>query len=334
MPAFSRGIFLLRLQVNCSKATTKQLHHIFFIPNSAHPSSHQQFSTSTLLRAVKRAQSKTPQHVLPSKSTSKPTPSTSTTTSKPKPSVLTYQSFAANLAQKANPTLLYQAPSHTLFMISSYSAATFFFSYAGISFYSNYLHPPPGLATWVPIAFAGICFMMGAFGGWMMLGPAGIIKSITAIPQRALTSTPQPELKIEVELRKMLPIPFFPSRKLLVKPEDIVFDHRLSATASSGTASTPASAAELRSRRLQAEEEQRRRQEYERTHILTAPFRHASMAFYSVFRSLRQTWTREGFAKVRVQGRTYKLDVVDGWALDEGRALDRLVQVRPRAPVL
>ncbi|RFU31772.1 hypothetical protein B7463_g4542, partial [Scytalidium lignicola] len=348
MPAFSRGAFLLRLQVNCSRGAQNQLHHFSFISNAGRHSSRYQFSTSTFLRAVKKAQSKV-QHVLPPKP--KPSSSSIPSLSKTKPTAPpVYQTFAATLAQKPNPTLLYQAPSHTLFIFSSYTAAAFFFSYAGISFYSNYLFPPPDLSTWVPIAFAGICFMMGAFGGWILLGPAGIVKSITAIPQRALTSaattsaaaggkkvatsiaavSSQPELKLEVELRKMFPIPFFPARKILAKPEEVVFHHRLAAPAVN---EKKLGAAELRAMRIQAEEEKRKKLEYERSHILSAPFRHASVAFYGLFRALRQTWTREGFAKIQVKGRGYKLDVSDGWALDEGRALDRLVSIKPRPGV-
>ena len=54
-----------------------------------------------------------------------------------------------------------------------------------------------------------------------MLGPARLIKSITAIPSsgQALTKAGAgkngPRLAIEIELRKMLPIPFFPARKVI-----------------------------------------------------------------------------------------------------------------------
>lgn len=42
----------------------------------------------------------------------------------------TYNSYQELLAKKSHPTLLYQAPSHTLFLISSYSASFFCFGYA------------------------------------------------------------------------------------------------------------------------------------------------------------------------------------------------------------
>ncbi len=34
--------------------------------------------------------------------------------------------------------------------------------------------------------------------------------------------------------------------------------------------------------------------------------------------------------KVEVKGSSYKLDVTGGWALDGGRALDRLARIKPK----
>jgi len=243
----------------------------------------------------------------------------------------TYQTFAASLAQKSQPTLLYQAPSHTGFTLASYGAALFFFSYAGISFYHNTLFPPPDLAAWVPVAFGGVCFMMACFGGWLILGPARLIKTIIAIPQKAAQATganlakvaAQPELKLEVELRKMFPLPFFPARKLYVKPEEIVLPATLMPFVER------LSPAQMMAMRTQEEEERKKAIEYERSHIMTAPFRHASRAFYHAFVAMRRTWSREGFLKIIINGQAYKLDLVGGWALDRGRALDRLVTIKP-----
>jgi len=78
------------------------------------------------------------------------------------------------------------------------------------------------------------------------------------------------------------------------------------------------------------EEERRARVlAYDREHIMTAPFRHASRAFYELFKAVGRTWTREGFVKLGVKGRKYKFDVTSGWALDGGRALDRLATLTP-----
>lgn len=64
------------------------------------------------------------------------------------------------------------------------------------------------------------------------------------------------------------------------------------------------------------------------SHIMTRPFRHMSRAFYKMFKAISRTWSREGFLKLGVDGQIYKLDVSGGWALDEGKALDKLVKVK------
>jgi hypothetical protein len=175
---------------------------------------------------------------------------------------------------------------------------------------------------------------MAVAGGYFLLGPAWIVKSITAMPPAALKAagavranvakSSAPELKIEIELRKMLPLPFFPARKLYVRPEEIELRHALTAT------DKRASAAELRAIRLQEEADRQKELEYERTHIMSRGVRHMSRAFFDLFVSIRRTWTREGFAKIYIKGYTYKLDVSGGWALDGGRALDRLVTIKPK----
>jgi hypothetical protein len=325
MSAFSRGC-LLRHQCHFTPA---RIIHLF------NPlKSYQQprfLSSSTILRALKKSKPtpSLPRAFLENKTSFTPTKTTAS-------SLLTnYQSYAATLAQKSHPTLLYQAPSHAAFILSSYSAAFFCFSYAGFSFYTNYLDAPADLAAWVPIAFGGICFMMAAFGGWLLLGPARLIRTITAVPKSAITRTTngagvvkgavgQPELMIEVELRKMFPLPFFPARKVIVKPEEIILPVKL-APSKRGM-----SVEELRYIREQEELAAKQLLEYERSHILTSPFRHMSRAFFNMFKAIARTWSREGFLKLGVKGQTYKLDITGGWVLDRGKALDRLATIKPK----
>ena len=83
----------------------------------------------------------------------------------------------------------------------------------------------------------------------------------------------------------------------------------------------------------QAEEREKKAlQEYEDTHIMTRPFRHMGRGAKQFYLATARTWFRDGFLKVQVKKGKYKLDVSGGWALDGGRALDRLVVVRPRTP--
>lgn len=176
--------------------------------------------------------------------------------------------------------------------------------------------------------------MMAMGGGFFMLGPAWIVKSITAMPPSALKAAgvaapnlakgAAPELKIEIELRKMFPLPFFPARKIYVKPEEIQLHHRLA------TPEAKLTAAEMRVFRLREEAERKKELEYEQTHLISKGPRLMSRALFDLFMGARRTWTREGFTKIYIKGYRYKLDVSGGWALDGGRALDRLVTVKPK----
>ena len=75
------------------------------------------------------------------------------------------------MALKPSPTLLYRAPPHTAFFIGSYVFGFFCMSYAGWNFYMHYLYPPEGLATWVPVAFGGVCIFMVCVGTYLILAP-------------------------------------------------------------------------------------------------------------------------------------------------------------------
>jgi hypothetical protein len=308
MSAFSRGFFLRpRYLLSTPKSFTFQgvTTSISPLPRS--------FTTSQLLRyAVQKARP------LPQKSSN----GTLKKISPPNP---TYQSFADSIASKSHATLLYAAPPHTMYIISSYTAAFFCFTYAGYNFNAHYMHPPPNLSAWIPVAFGVVCFGVACFGGYLVLGPARLIKSITAIPSSAQTvakgAGKNGSLAIEIELRKMLPIPFFPARRVTAKPEDLTLNRRIYVPPVDPRQSAVERLEERR--RLEREQEEERRKS-----IWMRPFRDANRSFHKLFRAMRLVWTRDSFLELAVKGQKYKLDVGGGWAVDEGRALDRLVRLK------
>jgi hypothetical protein len=310
MSAFSRGFFL---RPRYLLSTSKSIHLQFL--TTSRPTLPRPFTTSQLLRyAIQKSRP------LPQKAPNG-------TLKKPLPQNPTYQSFADSLATKPYSTLLYAAPPHTLYIISSYTAAFFCFAYAGYNFNAHYMHPLPNLSTWVPAAFGVVCFGMACFGGYLVLGPARLIKTITAIPSsgQALTKVGAgkngPGLAIEIELRKMLPIPFFPARKVVARPEDLTLNRRIYVPPVDPRQSAVERLEERR--RLEREQEEERRKS-----IWWRPFRDANRAFHKLFRAMRLVWTRDSFLELAVKGSKYKLDVGGGWGLDEGRALDRLVRLK------
>lgn len=116
----------------------------------------------------------------------------------------------------------------------------------------------------------------------------------------------------------MLPFRLLRPRTLEVPPTDITLSSRIYIDLSQTHAMH---AAEMR-------EYQEKMRDIERTHLMTSPFRKMSYLTWRMFGSLRRVWTREGFVYLQVKGRngTWKIDRDGGWALDDGRGLDRLVK--------
>lgn len=323
MSAFSRGC----LRRQCTFNSPRILN--YFQPiNTPYP---RFFNTTSLLRAARKSPAVRSKAPVPQKLSLTPTKSS------PSKSPV-YTTFADTLATKPHPTPLYEAPSHTLFIICAYAGAATCFGYSIYNTYTVVLNPTPGLKQWVPIAFVGVAFFMSAAGTWLILSTSKIIRTITAIPKntkqitRAINkNTPkasgkstESELQLEIVLRKMLPIPFFPARVIYATPSEILLPTRISPP-------PPASfsAAELRQMRIEDEARIKQEVEYERSHIMTSPFRQMSRIFHSVFKAIGKTWTGEGFMIMQVKGSRYRLDVSGGWAMDGGKALDRLVTINP-----
>ncbi|OAA58560.1 hypothetical protein SPI_06633 [Niveomyces insectorum RCEF 264] len=274
------------------------------------------------------------------------------------------RSFADQLGRRAAPTRLYEAPSHFWFRASGIAAGAFCIGYTVVNYWSIYLRPPPDLAWWVPHAFGLICVVMAALGGYFVLGGARIIRVIRAVPAAQMASLAgakpaakaavaaaapsPPPLFLEIEIGRVFP--FLSPRKLYVPPSAVALPFRLTefglngetaavaapgtgaaaaASAATATAATavPATGYERVLARRADEERREKAREYEMTHLMTAPFRHAWMGAGVAWRGIRRAFSREGFARVEVDGRYYKLDVTGGWALENGRALDRLVTV-------
>lgn len=294
------------------------------------------FTTTSLLCAKK------PRPIAREKTVPPLLPKTPASILPPTTSPNAYAGYANILAQKSHPTPLYRAPSHVLFMTSSYLGAFTCYGWAAWNGNTMVFNPPPGLAEWIPYAFGLVALMMSAAGTWLIYGTARCIRTITAIPRKAnqishasirrpgiqnqamvpAVEGAAPELEIEVVLNKMFPLPFFPARVIYAKPSEIILPSQLSPP--------NMSPADLRQMRLEEQAMLEQEREYNRNHILTLPFRQLSRGLYEAFRAMRKAWTRDGLTTVTIKGQSYKLDVSGGWALDDGKALDRLAKIKPQ----
>ncbi|KAK3943035.1 hypothetical protein QBC46DRAFT_378768 [Diplogelasinospora grovesii] len=251
--------------------------------------------------------------------------------------------FAEQLAFRGQPTLLYEAPSHFWYTFSSFAAGTFCVVYTVYQYWTVYLYPPEGLHWLVPQAFGLICMFMAGMGAYFVLGTTRIVRTLRAVPASTLTSkaakagaatTP---IMIEVATRRL--IPFLPYKKALLHPEEVQLPFRMQGVLSNGQPGGAAGAgkrlsakAEIEAKKAEREAKEKARQ-YQLDHIMTAPFRDAKRSFSLAWQGIRRSFYRDGFAKIKLgkKGQEFKLDVSGGWALDDGRAMDRLLAVRPNA---
>jgi hypothetical protein len=373
MSAFSRGCILnarlLSRSAQCSQS--------FFIAQSVTPRT---FSTSQFLNAVKKkvkkppapspppqaapptavpwkaiAKQGAPSKAVPPKSTpskavhpeavpSKPSPQISKPVvpiTTPKPPTIDYVSnpYAKSLAELSKPTLLYEAPSHTLLRTVSYIGTFFFLSYGTYCLYI-YSQPLTGTPFWVGLTFGTGAIILFTMGGWLSTCPAGIIKTLRAIPKRIVIEKkmlgPQatqklPDLVLEVEVRKTLPLPFMPNRIFYIDPKDMRVPEPLCPNL------TPAQAADLKTVEKMLEEQGRKEAEYAANHKIGNMISNFGNWNFRIFEAIKRGWTREGFMVIRFVGlkggrevsSAFKLDVIGGgYAKDSGKAIDRLCDVK------
>ncbi|KAK1756178.1 hypothetical protein QBC47DRAFT_379315 [Echria macrotheca] len=272
----------------------------------------------------------------PSASPSTPVKNNATTPRKPFPVA---PSYAAQLAAKGRVTL-YESPSHFWFRFSSIAASTFCISYTVYHYWSIYLHPLPNQVWWAPHAFGVICLFMTGMGGYFLMGTARIIRSLDAVsvskmPASLAKTAATRNSPIYLEIQTQRIVPFMPRKRVSIWPDQLRLPFRMAdavAARETGLAGAkPLSPREQLAAMKAAEEARKREREYNLQHIWTAPFRDGKKAFGIMWRGTARAFSREGFAKVEVDGVNYKLDTTGGWALDHGRALDRVVGAKAGA---
>ncbi|KAK5664114.1 hypothetical protein OQA88_329 [Cercophora sp. LCS_1] len=250
------------------------------------------------------------------------------TPSKPLPS------YAEQLARK-NRTLLYEAPSHFWYRFSSLGAGLFCMSYTTYQYWAMYISPPPDLTWWVPHAMGFGAFIMAGMGCWFALGVTRIVRSIEAVatpstlPRTLKPIVPQSPIYVEIQTQRM--IPFTPRKKMQLWPEQIGLSWRMSDAVGAGVGvmgQRPLTQKEKVENARREREEKEKRREYDRTHLMTVPFRDGKRAVSTMWGGLRRAFHREGFMDIKLDGQKYKIDVLGGWALENGRAIDRVLAVK------
>lgn len=246
-------------------------------------------------------------------------------------------SVAQRLAQRGGRTVLYEAPSHFWLRASGLSASLFCMGYVGVHYSTIMAHPPEGLAWWVPHAFVPILLAMGYFSGHFALSTINIVSSITAVPrsslprsyltggvakksvreERSLVALNASPVALEVAVTPLVPL--LPPRKIVVAPEEVLLPFKMQSTPVGRAAAGAVGAGALEAPRRDGDVMSR----------IAAPFEALGRAVRGPFSGIVRGLTREGFAKIQIKGEKYKIDVLGGKLLDEGKILDHLVAYRP-----
>jgi hypothetical protein len=176
---------------------------------------------------------------------------------------------------------------------------------------------------------------------WFLRG-RGIVNSVRVLPSSAKdgkygTSTgtaallqqqqqgAAPQLDIEVTVKSLFP--FVRPRQIVAPLSEVSVPTRV---VDPNTCQTNLERLErMRQEKLEAEERRR----YDMAHIWTVPFRHAGRWIKAFWPGTVKFVTGGGFGTLVIKGENLKLDVVDGWHLDEGRALEKLVGAPEEAPM-
>jgi len=247
------------------------------------------------------------------------------------------QSFAEILASKAEPTILYEAPSPFWYRFGTYTTATLWISFGLINYYTILVLPNPELPGWAAKLFSVVCIVLVGFGGILSRNSGAIITSVRAIsaPQaialggRAVQQRAQATgAPLFLEVTSTSALPLMPPRKIFIPPADLVLPWPLHLFGRVDALDGKQVAARQRA----AADEARRRAAYDKEHLLTAPFRHMRQALARLWDGVARSLFQSGFAKVRIYGSRYRMDILGAWALDKGRALDRLATVKDRNP--
>ncbi|KAK5018780.1 hypothetical protein LTR39_000786 [Cryomyces antarcticus] len=200
-------------------------------------------------------------------------------------------------------------------MAASYMGA-FFLIGLGVYYVDQwYIHPPAGLPWWASTGFASVGIGCVIFGTFLLIGPARLVNTITAVPVSGAASSPQLLLRIEAK-KWML---FVRPAVMEVPAGELALPERMVKKV------FPVAERSERELRLAAKANRDHRS------IFTLPFRQLSKVMFEFFAASRKMFaTRSEWVYLRVKGRgNWKIDRYGGWALDGGKALDRLTMVDP-----
>ncbi|PHH64649.1 hypothetical protein CDD81_4090 [Ophiocordyceps australis] len=224
---------------------------------------------------------------------------------------------------KTTPTVLYEAPSHFWYYFGCWTSGGSILAWTLLTS-RIVLVQPEGVPQWVSSVY-GISYMiLAGMGFFLITRTLNVVNTIEMLPGASVGSAKKSDtkfsaLRIQITVRRMLP--FFRPKVVTTTLDNVSLRSRFSLP----TKHVP----ELQRQREQRQEEEERQKlkRFDMAHLLTMPFRRIGRAFKALFRGVRSAWTNSGFAFIVADGKQYKVDITQGYALDGFRELERLVPV-------
>ncbi|CAO1597894.1 hypothetical protein XANCAGTX0491_001685 [Xanthoria calcicola] len=234
------------------------------------------------------------------------------------PASSSYKSFNQSLADRSDPVLLYQAASHTIYMAGCYSIGLLIFGW--IAHTTSLIHswPPVKYGSYLKVGYSVMIAMAGGMATLFIIRPFRIIQTIQAVPT-TLSRSQKKSLHLQIESARMFPG---------IKPKTVsipVNDIQLSRPLFEERSSLNSSGI-LEARRGEAERLRKLRQ----GNYFLLPFRQLGFHLSKGVRGLKDAITQNPFIYLRAKGfnGSWKLDKETGWALEDGRAIDRILKSR------
>ncbi|KAL8905885.1 MAG: hypothetical protein Q9207_002362 [Kuettlingeria erythrocarpa] len=236
------------------------------------------------------------------------------------PAPTTYQPFALTLASRAEPALLYQGPSNTLYATGCYLVGLLCFSWAVHAGQTMYYHPPSIFNRFLKSLYFGMCGLAVGMAVLFAIRPYRVVRSIQAVPTTAGNGARTLHLQIESA-------PLFPGirpRTVSVPAGSVKLSEPLNSDTSGGV---PLRMLELRRKRAE------KVKKLGEGSIFLLPFRQLGFHLWNGWQAIKGTFLTEPFIYLTAKGyygtwKVGKNGTGAGWALDEGRAIDRILKTK------
>ncbi|RAL02937.1 uncharacterized protein BO80DRAFT_402734 [Aspergillus ibericus CBS 121593] len=191
---------------------------------------------------------------------------------------------------KEGEIVLFRAPSQRGYVLGAYGIAAFCFAYSVYNSNAVFRDPLVPLPMWQQGLFGGICITMSVMGTVFLFKTTRLIKAVKALPINGHTHL-RFTVRSMIPFRKPYEFDALPrqiafSRRLVVSPDSLPESLMDTLPDSAGNAGPQAAA----------------HGQPEKVSFFRHPLKRTSMAFWRLFRSVRQIFSQEDFILLEVEG--------------------------------